>query len=116
MTPTPDPELIRERVREGYGQIARHGGSCCSASAAGASCCGSSGTASLELARHIGYSPEELAALPEGANMGLSCGNPNALAGLQPGEVVLDLGAGGGFDVFIAGRKVGPGGGPSGWT
>jgi arsenite methyltransferase len=110
MTPTPDPELIRERVREGYGQIARHGGSCCSASAAGASCCGSSGTASLELARHIGYSPEELAALPEGANMGLSCGNPNALAGLQPGEVVLDLGAGGGFDVFIAGRKVGPGG------
>jgi ubiquinone/menaquinone biosynthesis C-methylase UbiE len=49
-----------------------------------------------------------LAALPDGANMGLSCGNPNALAALQPGEVVLDLGAGGGFDVFIAGRKVGP--------
>jgi SAM-dependent methyltransferase len=51
---------------------------------------------------------EELAALPEGANMGLSCGNPNALAALQPGEVVLDLGSGGGFDVFIAGCKVGP--------
>jgi SAM-dependent methyltransferase len=50
---------------------------------------------------------DELAALPEGANMGLSCGNPTALASLQPGEVVLDLGAGGGFDVFIAGRKVG---------
>ena len=63
--------------------------------------------ASEELARHIGYSIEELAALPEGANMGLSCGNPNALAALQPGEVVLDLGAGGGFDVFIAGKKVG---------
>jgi SAM-dependent methyltransferase len=50
---------------------------------------------------------EELAALPEGANMGLSCGNPNALASLQRGETVLDLGSGGGFDVFIAGRKVG---------
>jgi AhpD family alkylhydroperoxidase len=59
------------------------------------------------LARHIGYSADELAALPEGANMGLSCGNPNALAALQPGEVVLDLGSGGGFDVFIAGKKVG---------
>jgi len=63
---------------------------------------------SEQLARHIGYSAEELAALPEGANMGLSCGNPNALASLQPGEVVLDLGSGGGFDVFIAGKKVGP--------
>ncbi len=52
----------------------------------------------------------EYDALPEGANMGLSCGNPNALAALQPGEVVLDLGAGGGFDVFIAGQKVGSSG------
>jgi SAM-dependent methyltransferase len=60
-----------------------------------------------QLAGRIGYSKEELEALPEGANMGLSCGNPNALAALQPGEVVLDLGSGGGFDVFIAGRKVG---------
>ena len=60
-----------------------------------------------ELAQKIGYSAEELAALPEGANMGLSCGNPAALAALKPGEVVLDLGSGGGFDVFIAGRKVG---------
>ena len=63
--------------------------------------------ASEDLAKHIGYSVEELTALPEGANMGLSCGNPNALAALQPGEVVVDLGAGGGFDVFIAGKKVG---------
>jgi arsenite methyltransferase len=59
------------------------------------------------LAKHIGYSNDELSGLPDSANMGLSCGNPNALAALQPGEVVLDLGAGGGFDVFIAGRKVG---------
>jgi arsenite methyltransferase len=65
---------------------------------------------SEELARHIGYSVEELAALPDGANMGLSCGNPNALAALKPGEVVLDLGSGGGFDVFIAGKKVGAAG------
>lgn len=59
------------------------------------------------LAQHVGYSAGELAALPDGANMGLSCGNPNALAALQPGETVLDLGSGGGFDVFIAGTKVG---------
>lgn len=58
----------------------------------------------------MGYSAEELSALPDGANMGLSCGNPNALAALKPGEVVLDLGSGGGFDVFIAGKKVGAAG------
>jgi ubiquinone/menaquinone biosynthesis C-methylase UbiE len=71
------------------------------------SCCGSNAEDSEELAQFVGYSEEELAALPEGANMGLSCGNPNALAALRPGEVVLDLGSGGGFDVFIAARKVG---------
>lgn len=58
----------------------------------------------------LGYALEELQALPEGANMGLSCGNPAALAALQPGETVLDLGSGGGFDVFIAGRKIGASG------
>jgi len=100
-----DSESIRQKVREGYGRIAAGGGSCCGPTPA---CCGASPEATEELARHIGYSPEELAALPAGANMGLSCGNPNALAALQPGEIVLDLGAGGGFDVFIAGRKVGP--------
>jgi SAM-dependent methyltransferase len=97
-------EAVHEKVRMGYGQIAQSSGSCCGPTPG---CCGSSPVASANLARHIGYSPEELAALPEGANMGLSCGNPNALAALQPGEVVLDLGSGGGFDVFIAGRKVG---------
>jgi len=99
-----DSEAVREKVRKGYGQIAQSSGSCCGPMPG---CCGSSPAASADLARHIGYSPEELATLPDGANMGLSCGNPNALAALQPGEVVLDLGAGGGFDVFIAGRKVG---------
>jgi arsenite methyltransferase len=100
-----DSEAVRERVRAGYSHVAQQGGSCCSSTPG---CCGSSPVAAEGLARHIGYSAEELAALPEGANMGLSCGNPNALAALQTGEVVLDLGAGGGFDVFIASRKVGP--------
>ncbi|MBI4327607.1 MAG: arsenite methyltransferase [Chloroflexi bacterium] len=100
-----DSESIRRKVRDGYGQIAQSSGSGCSSAA---SCCGSSPATAEQLARHIGYSVEELAVLPDGANMGLSCGNPNALAALQSGEAVLDLGAGGGLDVFIAGRKVGP--------
>lgn len=101
----PADELIRTRVREGYAEIARRGsteggGSCC-----GPSCCGGDDTRDVALA--VGYAPEDLAALPEGANMGLSCGNPTALASLQPGEVVIDLGAGGGFDAFQAGARVG---------
>lgn len=95
-------EDVHEKVRAGYGEIARRGGSCGCAP----SCCGPS--APDRIATSIGYSEAELAALPEGANMGLSCGNPTAIASLQPGEVVVDLGSGGGFDVFIAGRKVGP--------
>ena len=97
-------ESVRQAVREGYGKIAtRKGGSGCG----GGSCCGPGPDDSEKLAQVVGYNPEELAALPDGANMGLSCGNPNALAALRPGEVVLDLGSGGGFDVFIAGRNVG---------
>ncbi len=75
-TPRRDAESVREKVREGYGEIARGGGSCCGSTPGS---CGSNPVASEHLAKHIGYSPEELAALPEGANMGLSCGNPNAL-------------------------------------
>jgi ubiquinone/menaquinone biosynthesis C-methylase UbiE len=87
-------ERIRQTVRRGYAEIAEgSSGDCCGASAG--------------YAEAIGYSEEELACLPEGANMGLSCGNPTALADLKPGQVVLDLGSGGGFDVFIAARKVG---------
>jgi len=100
-----DSEAVRETVRQGYAKIANDtsSGRC----SPGVSCCGSSPQDSEKLAKELGYTVEELKALPEGANMGLSCGNPAALAALKPGEVVVDLGSGGGFDVFIAGRKVG---------
>ncbi len=106
MKTTTEAEAVRAAVRDGYGKIAKTDSSCCS----GVSCCGSTAEESAKLAQYVGYSAEELAALPEGANMGLSCGNPTALASLKPGEVVLDLGSGGGFDVFIAARKVGAAG------
>jgi ubiquinone/menaquinone biosynthesis C-methylase UbiE len=89
---------IRQVVREGYGEIAK----------TGKGCCGSSEPDKLGLG--LGYSAEDLAALPDGANMGLSCGNPTVLAELKSGQVVLDLGSGGGFDVFIAAKKVGSSG------
>ena len=99
---------IHESVRAGYARIAEgRATSCCGPS----SCCGSSKKdEAMQLAQSIGYDVEELTNLPDGANMSLSCGNPVALASLREGEVVLDLGSGGGFDVFIAGRKVGPAG------
>ena len=93
---------MRETVRKGYAAIAQGGGSCCGPAK---SCCASGDAAGV--AKTLGYSDTELATLPEGANMGLSCGNPGAIAALKPGEVVLDLGSGGGFDVFLAGQRVG---------
>ena len=101
--PVDAAQHVRESVRQGYGRIAQSGGSCCTTPA----CCGSAPAQNKKLAKTVGYSEQELKALPEGANMGLSCGNPTALASLKPGEVVLDLGSGGGFDVFIAGPRVG---------
>lgn len=100
-------DKVRETVREGYSVIAEGGGGCCAVGT-----CGGYATAegANDLAVSVGYDLEELQALPEGANMGLSCGNPTALAALKPGEVVVDLGSGGGFDVFIAARKVGASG------
>src|SRR5512135_1302685 len=104
--PTDDQNhSLRHLVREGYAKIAQETSAGCGTP--GVSCCGSAPQDADKLARELGYTVEELKALPDGANMGLSCGNPAALAALKPGEVVLDLGAGGGFDVFIAGRKVG---------
>jgi len=106
-TTTTDPQqTVHEIVRKGYAAIANR-----ETSSQSRSCgCGGAKISPQDLAEKIGYSAGELAALPEGANLGLSCGNPAALAALQPGEVVLDLGSGGGFDVFIAGRKVGAAG------
>jgi arsenite methyltransferase len=98
------PDTIRETVREGYAAIAEAETSCCT----GGSCCGSSPEVARELAVKLGYDPAILETLPEGTNLGLSCGNPQAIAELQPGEVVLDLGSGAGFDVFLAARSVGP--------
>lgn len=100
---TESNERIRDTVRQGYAEIAQGKSGCCSGSSP---CCGSSSPD--KLAEAIGYTVEELQVLPDGANMGLSCGNPTAIAGLKPGQVVLDLGSGGGFDVFIAANKIGP--------
>ncbi len=93
---------VRAAVREQYGNVARTAG----AVGCAPSCCGPGASASLAL----GYSQEDLAAVPEGANMGLGCGNPQAIAALKSGETVLDLGAGGGFDCFLAAKQVGPSG------
>ena len=93
----------RKVVREGYARIARQSSSCCPSSN---SCCGSTNLAE-EISKTIGYSEEEMANVPDGANLGLGCGNPVALASLKVGEIVLDLGSGAGFDCFLAANKVG---------
>ncbi len=98
-------DRIREQVRRHYGDIVRQRGqSCCD----GAACCGAGAGGSLEHAVRLGYSADEAASVPEGANLSLGCGNPTAIASLQPGEVALDLGSGAGFDCFLAARSVGP--------
>ena len=95
-------DLAHAVVRERYGKIAKSGtGGCCSPG-----CCSPDAGASLK----VGYSEEELSEVPEGANMGLGCGNPQAIAALKKGETVLDLGAGGGFDCFLAAKQVGESG------
>lgn len=101
----PDANTVRDQVRAGYAQIAQSG--CCGPSGSGGGCCGATAFSPEQLAQAIGYASGELSAVPDSANMGLSCGNPTAIASLRPGEVVLDLGAGGGFDCFVAGPKVG---------
>jgi SAM-dependent methyltransferase len=94
---------IRKEVKERYGDVAKSGSTCCGPSPS----CGGAGSNAESIGRAIGYSEEELKAVPEGANLGLGCGNPTALASLQQGETVLDLGSGAGFDAFLAAEKVG---------
>jgi arsenite methyltransferase len=98
-------DKVREAVRNNYGAVAQAGNSgCCPTS----SCCSPGGASSADtVSVRLGYSNEEVSAVPEGANMGLGCGNPQAIASLKPGEIVLDLGSGGGFDCFLAARAVG---------
>ena len=93
---------VKEAVKARYAEVAEGTATC-------GSLCGCTDNAS-DLAESFGYTADELASLPEGANLGLSCGNPQALAALEPGETVLDLGSGAGFDVFLASPKVGPSG------
>jgi SAM-dependent methyltransferase len=104
-----EKETIHETVREGYASIARGPagagvGGCCGGDAAAG---GASAEAVRDYSRSLGYSDEELAHIPEEANMGLSCGNPTAIAQLRPGETVLDLGSGAGMDAFLAAQRVG---------
>jgi len=97
---------IKKTVRDNYGKIAKSQGSCgCS----GSGCCGTANTAELSktISKDIGYSDAEINSVPEGANLGLGCGNPVAIAALKKGETVLDLGSGAGFDCFLAAAKVG---------
>ena len=100
---------IKEMVRARYGGIAAGAAvDCCAPAPAATSCCGSSAAPAVDSkARAMGYSAEELAAVPDGANLGLGCGNPQAIAAMQSGEVVVDLGSGAGFDCLLAGRQVG---------
>jgi len=97
---TQDNDTIRNQVRTAYAKVANGAGGC------SVGCCGTAADGSMAM----GYSAEELAAAPEGADLGLGCGNPQAIAALRSGETVLDLGSGGGFDCFLAARRVGKSG------
>jgi len=98
---------IKKVVREAYGKIAR-------GESEGCGCCGGDQLLQIvtehrqDIARAIGYGEEDISSVPEGANLGLGCGNPTAIASLKPGDTVLDLGSGAGFDCFLAARQVGP--------
>ena len=117
-----EKETIRQVVRERYGNIAKSAtvvsdisstSPCCGQSETSvsakteSSCCGESQITPQQISTLMGYSKEEFSSVVEGANMGLGCGNPVALASLKPGEIVVDLGSGGGFDCFLAAKQVG---------
>ena len=101
-------DAIRNHVRNSYAKVAEasNAGACCGVES---SCCGVSNDLDINTLNslRLGYSQQDLDQVPSGADMGLGCGNPRAIAALQPGQVVLDLGSGGGFDAFLAAREVG---------
>ena len=102
---------IRQQVRNSYSAVAgaSDAGECCGEAA---SCCGISSDVAINtlVSTRLGYSEEEIGRVPEGADMGLGCGNPSAIAAIQAGETVLDLGSGGGFDCFLAAAQTGDSG------
>jgi arsenite methyltransferase len=94
---TQDNDRVRDQVRAAYAKVAKGADGC------GVGCCGTQGSGSMAM----GYTAEETGSVPDGADLGLGCGNPQAIAALRPGETVLDLGSGGGFDCFLAAKRVG---------
>lgn len=100
---TTKDQIIREAVRKNYADVAQGTNSSCYTP----NCCNSINPNAGRMSIEMGYSEADIESVPEGANMGLGCGNPKAIAGLKPGEVVLDLGSGGGFDCFLAAKEVG---------
>ncbi|MCU7797143.1 MAG: arsenite methyltransferase [Candidatus Thiodiazotropha sp. (ex Myrtea spinifera)] len=102
------PDAHRQEVRQAYAEVAQANNEN-SACGVGTSCCGVSDDAAINtlISTRLGYSEADLAQVPSGADMGLGCGNPKAIASLKPGEVVVDLGSGGGFDCFLAASEVG---------
>lgn len=103
-----DHDAIRNSVRNSYSEVAQasDSGDCCGVES---SCCGVSDDSKINtlISTRLGYSEEDLSVVPDGADMGLGCGNPRAIAALKEGETVVDLGSGGGFDAFLASREVG---------
>jgi arsenite methyltransferase len=106
--PTVDDDTVRAQVREVYAQVAK-ADNASQATGNASGCCGVSDDAGINalISTRLGYSQSDLDRVPRGADMGLGCGNPQAIAALKPGEVVVDLGAGGGFDCFLAAHEVG---------
>ncbi len=106
-----DMDKVRHNVREEYAKVAEasNEGGCCGEASG---CCGVSDDAAINalISTRLGYSEDDLAAVPQGADMGLGCGNPRAIASLKEGEIVVDLGSGGGFDAFLSAREVGESG------
>ena len=100
------PDEKRAAVRNNYAEVAKRDAQSCGCNPSSA-CCGPAADTVDDLTKAMGYSMNDLTDIPDGANMGLGCGNPHAIANLKPGEIVLDLGSGGGFDCFLAARQVG---------